>query len=159
MVMDLPIIKKLRGELEEMDKEFRFELPRLIREAAAQGDLSDNAEYQAAKQRQEFVKARIVHLKERLSSLSLINISNLPRDRVGFGSIVTLEDQESGEEKEFRIVLPEEVDPAQGKISVRSPVGQALVGREEGDEVVITTPRGSTSYTVIALTTLHDIDK
>lgn len=159
MATDLPIIKKLSDDLAEMDKEFRFELPRLIREAAAQGDLSDNAEYQAAKQRQEFVKARIVHLKERLSTLSLINLSNLPRDRVGFGSIVTLEDQESGEEKEFRIVLPEEVDPAQGKISVRSPVGQALVGREEGDEVVITTPRGSNSYTINSLVTLHGVDE
>ena len=159
MATDLPIIKKLSDDLAEMDKEFRFELPRLIREAAAQGDLSDNAEYQAAKQRQEFVKARIVHLKERLSTLSLINISNLPRDRVGFGSIVTLEDQESGEEKKFRIVLPEEVDPTQGKISVRSPVGQALVGREEGDEVVITTPRGSNSYTINALVTLHDVEE
>lgn len=142
-----------------MDKEFRFELPRLIREAAAQGDLSDNAEYQAAKQRQEFVKARIVHLKERLSALSMIKVSNLPRDRVGFGSLVTLEDDESGEEKEYRIVLPEEVDPAKGMISLRSPVGQALVGKEEGDEVVITTPRGRASYTVSALTTLHDLDE
>jgi len=159
MANELPIVKKLRGDLEEMDKEFRIELPRQIREAAAQGDLSDNAEYQTAKQRQEFVKARIVHLKERLSALSLINVSNLPRDRVGFGSIVTLEDHESGEEKEFRIVLPEEVDPTQGKISVRSPVGQALVGKEEGDEVVITTPRGRNSYTINSLVTLHDIDK
>jgi transcription elongation factor GreA len=159
MATDLPIIKKLRSDLEEMDKEFRFELPRAIREAAAQGDLSDNAEYQAAKQRQEFVKARIVHLKERLSSLSMINLSNLPRDRVGFGSLVTLEDDESGEEKEYRIVLPEEVEPAKGMISVRSPVGQALVGKGEGDEVVITTPRGSTSYTVSGLTTIHDIKK
>ena len=88
----------------------------------------------------------------------MINVSKLPRGRVGFGSIVTLEDQESGEVKEYRIVLPEEVDPSKGKISVRSPVGQALVGREEGDEVVIRTPRGNTSYTVSALTTLHDIE-
>ena len=159
MVTDLPIVRKLRAELEEMDKEFRFELPRLIREAAAQGDLSDNAEYQAAKQRQEFVKARIVHLKERLSSLSMINVSNIPRDRVGFGSLVTLEDDDSGEEKEYRIVLPEEVDPAKGMISLRSPVGQALVGKEEGDEVVITTPRGRTAYTVTALTTVHDLEE
>jgi transcription elongation factor GreA len=159
MVNDLPVVKKLRAELEEMDREFRIELPRLIREAAAQGDLSDNAEYRAAKQRQEFVKARIVHLKERLSALSMINVSNLPRDRVGFGSIITLEDQESGEKKEYRIVLPEEVDPSKGKISIRSPVGQALVGKEEGDEVVIRTPRGSARYIVNALTTLHDVDE
>ena len=159
MANELPIAKKLRADLEEMDREFRIELPRLIREAAAQGDLSDNAEYQAAKQRQEFVKARIVHLKERLSALSMINITNLPRDRVGFGSVVTLEDQESGEEKKFRIVHPEEVDPSQGKISLRSPVGQALAGREEGDEVTIRAPGGSREYTVSSLITLHDIEE
>jgi transcription elongation factor GreA len=156
MANELPIVKKLRADLEEMDREFRVELPRLIREAAAQGDLSDNAEYQAAKQRQEFVKARIVQLKERLSALSMINIANLPRDRVGFGSVVTLEDEESGEEKEFSIVHPEEVDPSQGKISLRSPVGQALVGKEEGDEVTIRSPRGSREYTLSSLVTLHD---
>jgi transcription elongation factor GreA len=159
MANELPIAKKLRADLEEMDREFRIELPRLIREAAAQGDLSDNAEYQAAKQRQEFVKARIVHLKERLSALSMINITSLPRDRVGFGSVVTLEDQESGEEKKFRIVHPEEVDPSQGKISLRSPVGQALAGREEGDEVTIRAPGGSREYTVSSLITLHDIEE
>ena len=90
---ELPIMKKLQGELEKLDREYRFEIPRQIQEAAAQGDLSDNAEYQVAKQRQELVRARIVHLKERLSSLSLINISSIPRDRVGFGStVITLAD-------------------------------------------------------------------
>jgi transcription elongation factor GreA len=156
MAKELSIVKKLRADLEEMDREFRIELPRLIREAAAQGDLSDNAEYQAAKQRQEFVKARIVQLKERLGALSMINISNLPRHRVGFGSAVTLEDQESGEERKFSIVHPEEVDPSRGKISLRSPVGQSLVGKEEGDEVTIRTPGGSRDYTVSSLITLHD---
>jgi transcription elongation factor GreA len=159
MANELPIAKKLRADLEEMDREFRIELPRLIREAAAQGDLSDNAEYQTAKQRQEFVKARIVHLKERLSALSMINLSNLPRDRVGFGSVVILEDQESGEERKFSIVHPEEVDPSQGKISLRSPVGQALAGREEGDEVTIRAPGGSREYTVSSLVTLHDAEE
>jgi transcription elongation factor GreA len=159
MANELPIAKKLRADLEEMDREFRIELPRLIREAAAQGDLSDNAEYQTAKQRQEFVKARIVHLKERLSALSMINLSNLPRDRVGVGSVVILEDQESGEERKFSIVHPEEVDPSQGKISLRSPVGQALAGREEGDEVTIRAPGGSREYTVSSLVTLHDAEE
>jgi transcription elongation factor GreA len=153
---ELPIMKKLQGELEKLDREYRFEIPRQIQEAAAQGDLSDNAEYQDAKQRQELVRARIVHLKERLSSLSLINISSMPRDRVGFGSTVTLEDDEDGVEKVYRIVLPEEVDAAAGRISVRSPVGQALVGREEGDEVTIRTPRGTSSYTISRLITIHD---
>ena len=156
MAHEFPIAKKLQIELEGLDREYRFELSRLIREAVAQGDLSDNAEYQAAKQRQEFVQARIVHLKQRLSGLSMLNMSSIPRDRVGFGSKVTLEDVESGEEKIFVLVLPEEVDAAAGKISVRSPVGQALVGRQEDDEVVIRTPRGTASYFISGLATIHD---
>jgi len=156
MANDLPIMRKLQAELEKLDREYRFEIPRQIQEAAAQGDLSDNAEYQDAKQRQELVRARIVHLKGRLSSLSLINISSIPRDQVGFGSTVTLEDDEDGAEKVYLIVLPEEVDAAAGKISVRSPVGQALVGREEGDEVTIRTPGGTRTYTITRLVTIHD---
>ena len=159
MAEGLPVVRKLQEELEALDREYRFEIPRLIREAAAQGDLSDNAEYRAAKQRQEFVQARIVHLKQRLAGLSMINISSIPRDRIGFGSTVTLEDVESGEEKTFFIVLPEEVDAAAGKISVRSPVGQALIGRKEGDEVVIRTPGGSSTYVVGSLKTLHDLEE
>ncbi len=158
MVNELPVVRKLQAELEDLDREYRVELPRLIGEAVAQGDLSDNAEFQAAKQRQEFVQARIVHLKERLSSLSMINVANIPRDRIGFGSTVVLEDVESGEEKTFLIVLPEEVDASAGKISVRSPVGQALVGRQEGDEVTITTPGGVREFTISALSTLHDVE-
>jgi len=156
MTNQLPAARKIQEELEGLDREFRIELPRLIREATAQGDLSDNAEYQAAKQRQEFVKARIVHLKERLASLSMINISSVPRGCVGFGSVVSLEDLESGEEKTFTIVLPEEVDAAAGKISVQSPVGRSLVGKQEGDEVVIRTPKGSSRFMVNTLETLHD---
>ena len=158
MVNELPIVKKLQAELEDLDREYRIELPRLIGEAVAQGDLSDNAEFQAAKQRQEFVQARIVHLKERLSSLSMINVANIPRDRIGFGSTVVLEDVESGEEKTLMIVLPEEVDASAGKISVRSPVGQALVGRQEGDEVSIAAPGGVREFTISSLSTLHDVE-
>ncbi len=154
---ELPIVKKLQADLEKLDREYRIDLPRQIHEAAAQGDLSDNAEYQDAKQRQELTRARIVHLKERLSSLSLINLSSIPRGRVGFGSTVTLEDDDDGAEKVYLIVLPEEVDAAAGKISVRSPVGQALVGREEGDEVTIRTPGGTSSYTISRLVTIHDL--
>lgn len=160
MVTGLPIVRKLQAELEELDREYRFELPRLIREATAQGDLSDNAEYQAAKQRQEFVQARILHLKERLSSLSMINVASIPADRAGFGSTVTLEEMESGEETTYHLVLPEEVDVAAGKISLRSPIGKAIIGRQEGDEVSITTPRGGTrSFMISVLRTLHDLDE
>jgi len=156
MAKELPAAKKIRAELEALDREYRIELPRLIREAAAQGDLSDNAEYRAAKQRQEFVQARIVHLKQRLAGLSMINVASIPHDRVGFGSRVVLEDLEGGRERTFQIVLPEEVNAAEGKISIRSPVGQALVGKREGDEIVIQTPGGSRRCIVSSLSTLHD---
>jgi transcription elongation factor GreA len=156
---ELPIIKKFEAQLEELDREYRITLPRLIREAAAQGDLSDNAEYRAAKQRQEFVGARIGHIKKRLAALSLVNLSNIPRDRVGFGSTVTLEDAESGEKKVFRLVLTEEVDASQGLISASSPIGKALVGKQEGDEVVFESPKGRREYLVEKLRTLHDAEE
>ena len=156
---DLEIVKKLEAEIEALDREFRITLPRLIREAAAQGDLSDNAEYRAAKQRQEFVNARIGQLKQRLAGLALINLASIPRDRVGFGSTVTLEDADSGEEKVYRLVLPEEVDAAQGLISAGSPVGKALVGKQQNDEVVIRTPSATRTYLVTKLRTLHDAEE
>lgn len=155
---ELPIVKKLEAEIAELDREYRITLPRLIREAAAQGDLSDNAEYRAAKQRQEFVGARIAQLKKRVAGLALVNVKSIPKDRVGFGSTVTLEDADSGEERVFRIVLPEEVDAAKGLISAGSPVGRALVGRQEGDEVVVQTPNGRREYLVASLRTLFESD-
>jgi len=156
---DLPIVKKLEEEVEALDREFRITLPRLIREAAAQGDISDNAEYRAAKQRQEFVNARLGQLKQRLSGLAMINLASIPRDRVGFGSTVTLEDADTGEEKIYRLVLPEEVDAAQGLISAGSPVGQCLIGRQENDEIVIRTPAATRTCLIVKLRTIHDTDE
>jgi transcription elongation factor GreA len=156
---DLEIVKKLEAEIEALDREFRITLPRLIREAAAQGDISDNAEYRAAKQRQEFVNARIGQLKQRLSGLALVNLASIPKDRVGFGSTVTLEDADTGEEKVYRLVLPEEVDAVQGLISAGSPVGQALVGKQENDEVVVRLPNLTRTYLVTKIRTIHDADR
>jgi transcription elongation factor GreA len=158
-MVDLPIVKKLEAEIAALDREFRITLPRLIREAAAQGDLTDNAEYRAAKQRQEFVNARLTQLKQRLSGLALINLASIPKDRAGFGSTVTLEDADTGEEKVYRLVLPEEVDAAQGLISAGSPVGKALVGKQENDEVVIRLPNLTRTYLVTKLRTIHHVDE
>ena len=155
---ELEIVRKLEAEIEALDREFRITLPRLIREAAAQGDISDNAEYRAAKQRQEFVNARIGQLKQRLSGLALVNLASIPKDRVGFGSTVTLEEADSGEEKVYRLVLPEEVDAAQGLISAGSPVGTALIGKQENDEVVIRMPAATRTYLVTKIRTIHDTD-
>ena len=155
---ELEIVRKLEAEIEALDREFRITLPRLIREAAAQGDISDNAEYRAAKQRQEFVNARIGQLKQRLSGLALVNLASIPKDRVGFGSTVTLEDDDSGEETVYRLVLPEEVDAAQGLISAGSPVGTALIGKQDNDEVVIRMPAATRTYLVTKIRTIHDTD-
>ena len=155
-MVDLPIVKKLEAEIEALDREYRITLPRLIREAAAQGDLTDNAEYRAAKQRQEFVGARLGQLKQRIAGLAMVNIASIPRDRVGFGSTVTLEDADTGEERVFRLVLPEEVDAAQGLISANSPMGRAVMGKQENDEVVIRTPSATRTYLVTKLRTIHD---
>jgi len=156
---ELPIVKKLEAEVAALEYEFRIALPRLIREAAAQGDLSDNAEYRAAKQRQEFVNARITQLKQRLSGLAMINLASIPRDRCGFGSTISLEDADSGEAKVYRLVLPEEVDAPQGLISAGSPVGKALVGKQVDDEVVIRTPAATRTYLVTKVRTIHDVDE
>jgi transcription elongation factor GreA len=155
----MDIIRKLNEELRVLEREYKHELPKVIREAASHGDLSENAEYDAARQRQTWVKARIAHLQARIQSLSLVDLNRIPRDRVGFGSTVTLEETESGETKVYRIVHPEEVDPARGLISVQSPVGQALLDKEEGEEVTVRLPAGTREYLIIRLVTIHDAEE
>ncbi len=154
----MEIKKKLQGELQDLERELKVTLPRVIREAASRGDLSENAEYEAAKQRQDWVKARIRHLSKRIQGLSLINLKSIPGDQVAFGSTVSLEDVDTGEERKFRIVHPEEVEPSEGKISIGSPVGQALSGKKEGEEITIRFPAGARTYVITGLTTIHDQD-
>jgi transcription elongation factor GreA len=152
----MDIIKRMQSELADLEKELKLTLPRIIREAASLGDLSENAEYEAARQRQDWVKARIRHLNKRIEDLSLIDLKRVPRDRAAFGSTVTLEDLETGEEKDFSLVHPEEVDPAKGLISVGSPVGQSLIGKREGDEVTLRKPSGDRTYVISRLVTIHE---
>lgn len=152
----MDVIKKLRDELAALDKELKFVLPKAIREAASHGDLSENAEYDAAKERQRWVSARMNHLRKRIQSLSLVDMKRLPVDRAAFGSTVTLEEIETGQLKTYRLVHPEEVDPAKGLISVQSPVGRALVGRQHEEEVTIRTPNGERIYIITKLVTIHD---
>ncbi len=131
----MDIMKKLRDELAELDRELKLVLPKMIREAASHGDLSENAEYEAAKQRQVWVNARMGHIRQRLQALSLINFNDIPTDRVGFGSRVTVEDVDTGERKTFRLVHPEEVDAERRDSSRWSrPIGHALAGKEAGGE-------------------------
>jgi len=155
--MELPIVKRLKQELEALSHELNVRIPKDLQEAAAHGDLSENAEYEAARARQDFVRVRIAQLEERLRQLSLYNLSSIPHEVVAYGSRVKLEDIEAGEILEYQIVFPEEVDPAVGQISLHSPIGQALLRKAVGDEVEVITPQGKRCYQIIDLMTLHDL--
>jgi len=154
---NLPIVKELESELKKVERELRFEVPKELRIAAAHGDLSENAEYDAAKERKVFLEARAAHLAERINSLSSLKISSIPTGAVGFGSRVELQDMNTGEEKTYELVTPEEVDARSGKISVASPVGRAMMGKKIEDEVMVKLPTGLKEYVVTGFKTLHDL--
>jgi transcription elongation factor GreA len=148
--------QKIQEELKLLETELRTEIPQDLKIAVAMGDLSENAEYTAARNRQDYVRARIANLRKRLSDLSMIDLSRLPTDRVGYGSTVLLYDVDTGEEVTYKLVMAEDADVAQKRISTSSPVGRGLMGRSEGDEVEITTPAGKRRFEIIKLTTIHD---
>src|SRR5438270_7489032 len=150
------IKKKLRDEIEALEHELIHELPKEIKKAAALGDLSENAEYHMAKQRQEFVKARVRQLGKRLADLSMVNMNNIPKDKVGLGSTVKVYDNTKNEEIEYNIVTSEESDVAAGKISTTSPIGRALLNKKIGDSAMVVTPNGNRELEVLSLTTIHD---
>ncbi|VAV82324.1 Transcription elongation factor GreA [hydrothermal vent metagenome] len=155
--MELPILTKLRDELKDVERELRVDVPRELRTAAAHGDLRENSEYEAAKHRQSFLQARAGQLSQRINSLSSLNPDDIPRDVIGFGSKVYLEDMASGDEVVYELVTPEEVDPKIGKISVGSPIGRALLNKEEGDDITIILPSGTKEYGVTRLETIHEL--
>ena len=155
----LEIRKKLQGELDELESELRIHLPKEIKRALEFGDLRENSEYQTALQRQTMVKARIRELRQRMSEVASIDISKIPRDKASYGSTLVLYDAEREEEVTYRLVTPEESDPPAGLISTVSPIGRSLMGKEEGDEVVVTIPSGSRRFEIRRLTTLHDQQK
>jgi len=150
------IRRKLQEEINQLEHELIHELPKEIKKAAALGDLSENAEYHMAKQRQEYVKARVRQLGKRLADLSLINMSNIPKDKVGLGSTVKVYDSTKNEEMEYKLVTSEESDIAGGKISTSSPIGHALLNKKVGDTAVVVTPNGKRELEVLTLSTIHD---
>ncbi|HEY6252433.1 MAG TPA: transcription elongation factor GreA [Candidatus Angelobacter sp.] len=150
------IRRKLQDEMNQLEHELVHDLPKEIKKAAALGDLSENAEYHMAKQRQEFVKARLRQLGKRIADLSLINMDNIPRDKVGLGSTVRIYDNDKNEEVEYKLVTSEESDFASGKISTSSPIGRALLNKKVGDTAVVVTPNGKREMEVLALSTIHD---
>jgi len=153
----LDLIKKLQDEIAVLENEFRVELPREILKARAHGDLSENAEYHAAKERQGFVNARLGQLHARLRDISMIDMSKIPHDRVGLGSIVVVLDVDKDEKVRYKLVTSEDVDVAKGLISTVSPIGRGLLGKQVGDTVRITIPGGVREMEIIELTTIHQV--
>lgn len=147
--------KKLQEEIAALEHEFRTELPKEILRARELGDLSENAEYHAAKERQGFVNARLGQLRKRLAEISMIDLTKVPRDRVGFGSTVVIFDIVKAEEMSYRLVASEESDVKNGLISTSSPIGRGLLNKRVGDEVRIVAPGITLQFEVVRLTTLH----
>lgn len=149
--------KKLQDEISALDYELRNELPKEILKARAHGDLSENAEYHAAKERQAWVNARLGQLQTRLRELAMVDFSKIPHDRVGLGSQVVVLDIDKGEEFTYNLVTSEEADVANGKISTSSPIGRGLLGKQVGDTVKIKIPDGIREMEILSLTTIHDL--
>ena len=148
--------RKLQEEIAALENELRIELPREIARARALGDLSENAEYHAAKERQGQVNARLGQLHHRLRELSMFDQSRIPRDRIGLGSTVVVMDIDKGEETTYRLVTSEDADVAKGQISTSSPIGRGLVGRKVGDTTKIQIPGGTRELEILQVTTIHD---
>jgi transcription elongation factor GreA len=153
----LDLKKKLEDELAALENELRVDLPREISKARAHGDLSENAEYHAAKERQGIVNMRLGQVRARLRELSMVDMARIPRDRVGLGSTVTVLDLTKDEEITYSLVTSEDADVAQGRISTTSPIGRGLIGKKVGDTVKVQIPDGVREMEVIQLTTIHDV--
>jgi len=150
------IKRKLQVEISTLEYELRTELPKEILRARAHGDLSENAEYHAAKERQAFVDSRLAQLKKRLAELSMVDLSRIPHDKVGLGSRVVVYDLHRDEEIGYKLVTTEEADVAKGCISTSSPIGRGLIGKEVGDVVKINIPGGVREFEIVKLSTIHE---
>lgn len=152
----LDVRKKLEEEIAALEYELRHDLPKEILKARAHGDLSENAEYHAAKERQGFVNARLGQLKKRMAEVAMIDVNKIPHDRVGLGSQVVILDTSKDEEITYQLVTSEDADVAAGRVSTSSPIGKALLGKEAGDTVKLVTPGGTRELEILSLKTIHD---
>jgi transcription elongation factor GreA len=153
--MKAKILKKFEDEIALLDKELKTALPREIQRAREHGDLSENAEYHAAKERQRLVESRLSLLQKRVREISLMNLDKIPHDKVGFGSTVQLRDG-GGQTVVYQLVMPEDANVEQGMISTASPIGRALLNKEAGDEITVSTPNGARTFEIVKLVTIHD---
>lgn len=148
--------QRIQDELRQLESELRTEIPQELKKAVALGDLSENAEYESARNRQDYVRARIANLRKRLADLSMVDMSRLPKDRVAYGSTVELYDVDSGDEITYKLVMAEDADIAKNKISTTSPIGKGLMGHKAGEEVEVVTPSGKRRFEIVKLLTAHD---
>ena len=149
------LIKRFEEEIQVLDRELKLELPKEIKRARELGDLRENAEYAAVKERQRLVESRISLLKKRVAEIALVNIDRIPTDRAGFGSTLHVVER-NGEKLAFTLVMPEEADATRGLISTTSPIGRAFLNKEPGDSVKVTTPGGTREFEIVKLVTIHD---
>jgi transcription elongation factor GreA len=149
------LIKRFEDEIQALERELKLELPQEIKRARELGDLRENAEYAAAKERQRLVEARISQLKKRVSEIALLNVDRIPADRAGFGSTVHVVES-TGETLVFTLVMPEDADATKGLISTTSPIGRAFLNKEPGDSVKVTTPGGTREFEIVKLITIHN---
>lgn len=154
--MTIHIKKKLEDEIRAIEYELKNELPQELKKARALGDLSENAEYQSAKQRQEILTAKLAHLRKRLADVSMINFEKIPKDRVSYGSTVVLYDVQKATEITYKLVSVEEADIQKGLISTTSPIGKGLLNKQPGDTVKIVTPSGVKEFEILKLATIYD---
>ena len=153
--MKAQLVRRFEDEIAELERELKTQLPKEIQRAREHGDLRENAEYKAAKERQEYLQARIGMLKRRVAELSLVNLDRIPRDRAGLGSTVHLRD-ESGETLVYQLVMPEDADAEKGLVSTASPIGRGLLNKEAGDEIRVKAPGGERIFELVKLSTIHD---
>ena len=149
------ILKRFNDEIAALERELKVDLPKEIQRAREHGDLRENAEYKAAKERQTIVNSRIAMLKKRVGEISLMNLDRIPHGKAGFGSTVHLRDA-NGETIVYQLVMPEEADATKGLISTSSPIGRAILNKEEGDEISVSTPSGTRTFELLKLVTIHD---
>ena len=154
--MKTKLVKRFEDQIAELERELKTELPKEIQKARELGDLRENAEYKAAKERQTFLQARIAQLQSRLAGLSMMNFDNIPKDKVGLGSTVFVRDEDTGEESTYDIVTSEESDPEKGKISPSSPIGRCLLNKTVGEVAEVRVPKGTRYVEVVKLLTIHD---
>ena len=150
------LLDGLRAEFNKLDREFKVDIPKKIQAARELGDLRESGEYETIKDRQGFVKARMAFLQQRIAEISKIDLRAVPKDRVALGSTVHLVDEESGEESVYTLVFPELMDSTRGWISVASPIGRSLIGKQPGDRVVMNMPSGTKAFEMMKLQTLHE---